>query len=180
MPIFRVKSVKIYTGQKNLHGRRPWRPWQIWGMHPSSVRASLPWSSRSLAFISQLRVSFLAQWKWRWLPIFLLDRNLSFIPTISFPGLLPFFAFFPRHNPNSPSTTFSSWIFSSSTLSFPTLSFSSAEDFCHKVAWKKGSIWHFWTKNTCFFGRIFLWRVGRCSPPPLTKKTHLIAFCGFP
>ena len=23
MPIFRVKSVKIYTGQKNLHGRRP-------------------------------------------------------------------------------------------------------------------------------------------------------------
>ena len=32
MPIFRVKSVKIYTGQKNLHGRRPWRPWQISGM----------------------------------------------------------------------------------------------------------------------------------------------------
>ena len=23
MPIFRVKSVKIYTGQKNLHGHRP-------------------------------------------------------------------------------------------------------------------------------------------------------------
>ena len=32
MPIYCVKSVKIYTGQKNLHGRRPWRPWQIWGM----------------------------------------------------------------------------------------------------------------------------------------------------
>ena len=30
--IFRVKSVKIYTGQKNLHGHRPWRLWQIWGM----------------------------------------------------------------------------------------------------------------------------------------------------
>ena len=23
MPIFRVKSVKIYTGKKNLHGHRP-------------------------------------------------------------------------------------------------------------------------------------------------------------
>ena len=32
MPIFRVKSVKIYTVQKNLHRRRPWRLWQIWGM----------------------------------------------------------------------------------------------------------------------------------------------------
>ena len=32
LPIFRAKSVKIYTGQKKLHGRRPWRSWQIWGM----------------------------------------------------------------------------------------------------------------------------------------------------
>ena len=32
LPFFRVTSEKIYTGQKNLHGRRPWRPWQIWGM----------------------------------------------------------------------------------------------------------------------------------------------------
>ena len=32
MPIFRVKSVKIYTGQKNLHWRRQWRQWQLWGM----------------------------------------------------------------------------------------------------------------------------------------------------
>ena len=36
MPNFRVKSVKIYTGQKNLHGRRLWRPWQIWGMRQDS------------------------------------------------------------------------------------------------------------------------------------------------
>ena len=30
--IFYVQSGKIYTGQKNLHGHRPWRPWQISGM----------------------------------------------------------------------------------------------------------------------------------------------------
>ena len=33
MPIFRVKSVKIYTGQKNLHWRCQWRQWQLSGMH---------------------------------------------------------------------------------------------------------------------------------------------------
>ena len=32
MPIFRVKSVKIYTGPKNLHWRRQWRQWQLSGM----------------------------------------------------------------------------------------------------------------------------------------------------
>ena len=32
MPIFRIKSVKIYTGQKNLHWRRQWRQWQLSGM----------------------------------------------------------------------------------------------------------------------------------------------------
>ena len=32
MPIFRVKSVKIYTGQKNLHWLRQWRQWQLSGM----------------------------------------------------------------------------------------------------------------------------------------------------
>ena len=40
MPIFRVKSVKIYTGQKNLHVRRPWRPWQIWGMPNQSINVN--------------------------------------------------------------------------------------------------------------------------------------------
>ena len=38
MPIFRVKSVKIYTGQKNLHWRRQWRQWQLWGMQSSTIR----------------------------------------------------------------------------------------------------------------------------------------------
>ena len=32
MPIFRVKSVKIYTGQKKSTRIYPWDPWQIWGM----------------------------------------------------------------------------------------------------------------------------------------------------
>ena len=36
MPIFRVKSVKIYTGQKNLHWRHQWRQWQLWGMHSAT------------------------------------------------------------------------------------------------------------------------------------------------
>ena len=35
MPIFHVKSVKIYTGKKNLHWRRQWRQWQISGMSES-------------------------------------------------------------------------------------------------------------------------------------------------
>ena len=32
MPIFCVKSVKIYTGQKKFTWVYPWRPWQISGM----------------------------------------------------------------------------------------------------------------------------------------------------
>ena len=32
MPIFRVKSVKIYTSQKKFTRVYPWLPWQIWGM----------------------------------------------------------------------------------------------------------------------------------------------------
>ena len=32
MPIFRVKSVKIYTGQKKFTRVYPWDPWQIRGM----------------------------------------------------------------------------------------------------------------------------------------------------
>ena len=32
MPIFRVKSVKIYTGQKKFTREFSWLSWQIWGM----------------------------------------------------------------------------------------------------------------------------------------------------
>ena len=35
MPIFRVKSVKIYTGQKKFTRRYSWRSWQISGMNMS-------------------------------------------------------------------------------------------------------------------------------------------------
>ena len=42
LPIFRVKSVKIYTGQKKFTRVCPWRPWQISGMsfdnQPRTVR----------------------------------------------------------------------------------------------------------------------------------------------
>ena len=32
MPIFCIKSVKIYTGPKKFTRVYPWLPWQIWGM----------------------------------------------------------------------------------------------------------------------------------------------------
>ena len=32
MPIFRVKSVRIYTDPKKFTRVYPWLPWQIWGM----------------------------------------------------------------------------------------------------------------------------------------------------
>ena len=35
MPIFRIKSVKIYTGQKKFTRTPSARPWQIWGMQVS-------------------------------------------------------------------------------------------------------------------------------------------------
>ena len=38
MPTFCVKSVKIYTGQKNLHWRRQWRQWQLSGMRCKGER----------------------------------------------------------------------------------------------------------------------------------------------
>ena len=41
MPIFRVKSVKIYTGQKNLHWRRQPRRRQLSGMHLGSFLSEL-------------------------------------------------------------------------------------------------------------------------------------------
>ena len=35
LPIFRFKSVKIYTGQKKFTRIYSWRSWQIWGMCPT-------------------------------------------------------------------------------------------------------------------------------------------------
>ena len=45
MPIFRVKSVNIYTGKKNLHERCSWCSWQIWGMVVPGKWGSGPYSS---------------------------------------------------------------------------------------------------------------------------------------
>ena len=63
MPIFCVKSVKIYTGQKNLHGRRPWRPLQIWGMKENSENAS---SHPEIAGISTSKTMRSQLWKPSW------------------------------------------------------------------------------------------------------------------
>ena len=35
---FALHLKKFTLAKKNLHGRRPWRPWQIWGMHFSWER----------------------------------------------------------------------------------------------------------------------------------------------
>ena len=40
MPIFRVKSVKIYTGQKKFTRIYPWDPRQIRGMHEGNSFSS--------------------------------------------------------------------------------------------------------------------------------------------
>ena len=37
MPIFCVKSVTIYTGQKKITRVYPWLPWQIWGMYTTFI-----------------------------------------------------------------------------------------------------------------------------------------------
>ena len=42
MPIFCIKSVKIYTGQKKITRVYPWDPWQIWGMVPQLQAAPYP------------------------------------------------------------------------------------------------------------------------------------------
>ena len=43
LPIFRIKSVKIYTSQKKFTRIYLWDPWQIWGMGQSGC-----WSSSTI------------------------------------------------------------------------------------------------------------------------------------
>ena len=51
MPIFRVKSVKIYTGQKNLHWRRRPRRRQLSGMAtPTQMGIARWWQSNAWNF----------------------------------------------------------------------------------------------------------------------------------
>ena len=47
LPIFRVKSVKIYTGQKKITRIYAWDPWQIWGMVTWSL--GMEWKVKCLA-----------------------------------------------------------------------------------------------------------------------------------
>ena len=44
-PIFRVKSVKIYTGHFFLHRHRLWCLWQIWGMDKTHKREHWLWTT---------------------------------------------------------------------------------------------------------------------------------------
>ena len=54
MPIFRVKSVKIYTDQKNLHWRRQPRQRQLSGMNPWARKIAVePVSPAGFVAISQ-------------------------------------------------------------------------------------------------------------------------------
>ena len=51
MPIFRVKSVKIYTGQKKFTRVYPWYLWQIRGMVTASFK------TRKLQFLASEQTS---------------------------------------------------------------------------------------------------------------------------
>ena len=48
LPIFCIKSVKIYTGQKKITREFSWLSWQIWGMHREwkkldNARSNIRW-----------------------------------------------------------------------------------------------------------------------------------------
>ena len=70
MPIFRVKSVKIYIGQKKFTREFSWLLWQIWGMDTAGQSASLrpiPWTWSNLE-ISMFVFSRLERER-RWAPL---------------------------------------------------------------------------------------------------------------
>ena len=59
MPIFRVKSVKIYTGQKKLTRIYPWDPWQISGMVSSLSNVNIfypTFPSQVVGFLSMFAI----------------------------------------------------------------------------------------------------------------------------
>ena len=83
MPIFRVKSVKIYTSQKNLHWRRQWRQWQLSGMVPPFVFTLLAQSLSKRELLPQYicpeKVVFygILSQLWKFLFFKNLDNNLN-------------------------------------------------------------------------------------------------------
>ena len=59
MPIFCVKSVKIYTGQKKLTRIYPWDPWQISGMVSSLSNVNIfypTFPSQVVGFLSMFAI----------------------------------------------------------------------------------------------------------------------------
>ena len=59
MPIFRVKSVKIYTGQKRFTRIYPWDPWQISGMVSSLSNVNIfypTFPSQVVGFLSMFAI----------------------------------------------------------------------------------------------------------------------------
>jgi len=57
MPIFRVKSVKIYTGQKNLHWRRRPRRRQLSGMEYPSDPGKYAHNKQLFSYVKKFLVS---------------------------------------------------------------------------------------------------------------------------
>ena len=59
MPIFCIKSVKIYTGQKKLTRIYPWDPWQISGMVSSLSNVNIfypTFPSQVVGFLSMFAI----------------------------------------------------------------------------------------------------------------------------
>ena len=59
MPIFCIKSVKIYTGQKKLTRIYPWNPWQISGMVSSLSNVNIfypTFPSQVVGFLSMFAI----------------------------------------------------------------------------------------------------------------------------
>ena len=70
MPIFRVKSVKIYTGQKKFTRVYLWNPWQIRGMKMASIRlqqARNNWSHWTTNK-AKLNLQYLPKYSKKWSP----------------------------------------------------------------------------------------------------------------
>ena len=82
MPIFRIKSVKVYTGQKKFTRIYPWDPWQIWGMQKQPrnqvrrVRLGLFYAG--LLYLVEYLLLFFG-WNWNSIPGKLVGRDPSLL-----------------------------------------------------------------------------------------------------
>ena len=95
MPIFRVKSVKIYTGQKKFTRTPSARPWQVWGMVVSQcfVNTKYLWlkhfadgnGSDRLCVPMQTTISWIyANWVGQWPPNWWFWQKVTNILTNNF------------------------------------------------------------------------------------------------